>query len=155
MLLCTPAACVPLPLLCLCLHLVSCVWCLKEGVFIGQLIPQTLSVSEWMDQLCETLSHETPLLSSQSILAGLSSCADGMHCRACFAQAQRHLLDLVMLAPKDHWPLVRELKKLSLQEAVGRSMLHDSMPDASHCLLTCVPPVWRACLPPARGLALR
>lgn len=31
---------------------------------------------------------------------------------------RRHLLDLVMLAPKDHWPLVRELKKLSLQEAV-------------------------------------
>ena len=29
-----------------------------------------------------------------------------------------NLADLVMLAPKDHWPLVKELKRLTLQETI-------------------------------------
>ena len=35
---------------------------------------------------------------------------------------RRHLLDLVMLAPRDHWPLVKELKKLSLQVSLSLSL---------------------------------
>ena len=39
--------------------------------------------------------------------------------RACVRVRVRvNLADLVMLAPKDHWPLVKELKRLTLQETI-------------------------------------